>query len=174
MAYKRLTLYPDLSHHFALQLYKAFRRSKLEFDGSVWGFTIHNAKYKHLKLLESAQRGAASLILRTMKSTPLDGLESELSILPIDLRLGEHQRHEVVKLLIDDYIQSNMQGRNKAHKMGSPFENLRSLTKQILEFFSQTKNCNVNQLFLPSETPASPEVFQIPNLLLTLPDTKLQ
>ena len=41
-----------------------------------------------------------------MKSTPIDGLESELSILPIDLRLEELQRHEAVKLLIkeDDYI----------------------------------------------------------------------
>ena len=38
-----------------------------------------------------------------MKSTPTDGLESEL---PIDLRLEELQRHEAVKLLIkeDDYI----------------------------------------------------------------------
>ena len=112
MAYKRLTLCPDLSHHFALQLYKAFRRSKLEFDYSVWGFTIHNAKYKHLKLLESAQRGAASLILKTMKSNPTDGLESELSILPLDVRLEEFQRHEAVKLLIkeDDYNQSKMEG----------------------------------------------------------------
>ena len=68
-----------------------------------------------------------------MKSTPTDGLESELSILPIDLCLEELQQHEAVKLLIkeDDYIQSNMKGSNKAQKMGSPFGNLRSLTKQI-------------------------------------------
>ena len=70
-AYSRLTIYPDLSPHLALQLYKAFIRSKLEFGCTVWGFRIHNAK--HLKLLESAQRGAASLILKTMKSTPTDG-----------------------------------------------------------------------------------------------------
>ena len=144
-AYSRLTLYPDLSPHLALQLYKAFIRSKLEFGSTLWSFRKHNAK--HLNLLESAQRGAASLILKTMKSTPIDGLESELSILPIDLRLEELQRHEAVKLLIkeDDYIQSNMKGRNKEHKMGSPFENLRSLTKQILQFLSQTKKCNVRQ-----------------------------
>ena len=76
-----------------------------------------------------------------MKYTPTDGLESELSILPIELRLDELQRHEAVKLLIkqDDYIQSNIIERNKAHKMGSPFGNLRSLTKQILQFLSQTK-----------------------------------
>ena len=82
------------------------------------GFRIHNAK--DLKLVESAQRGAASLILKTIKSTPTDGLESELSILPIDLHLAEFERHKVVKLLIkeDDYIQSNMKRKNKAHKMG--------------------------------------------------------
>ena len=72
-AYSRLTLYPDLSPHLALQLYKAFIRSKLDSGCTVWGFRIHNAK--HLKLLESAQRGAASLILKTMKSIPTDRLE---------------------------------------------------------------------------------------------------
>ena len=55
----------------------------------------------------------------------------------------------------DDYIQSNMKGRDKAYKMGSPFENLRSFTKQILQFLSQTKKCNVNQLLLLKETPAT-------------------
>ena len=158
-AYKRLTLYPDFSLHLAFQLYKAFIRSNLEFGSTVWGFRIHNAK--HLKLLESAQRGASSLILKTMKSIPTDGLESELSILPIDLRLEELQRHEVVKLLIkeDDYIQSNMKGRNKGHKMGRPFENLRSLTKQILQFLPQAQKCNVHQLLLPKETLATHELF---------------
>ena len=76
-----------------------------------------------------------------MKFTPTDGLESELSSLPIDLRLKELQQHQAMPLLIkeDDYIQSNVEGRNKAHKMGNPFEKLRSLTKQILQFLSQTK-----------------------------------
>ena len=69
-----------------------------------------------------------------MKSIPTDVLESELSIFPIDLCLDELQQLEAVKLLIkeDDYIQSNMIGRNKAHKMRGPFENLQPLTKQIL------------------------------------------
>ena len=64
-------------------------------------------------------------------------------------------------------------GRNKTHKMKSPLENLRSLTKQILQFLSQTKKYNVNQLLLPKETPATFEIFYIPDLLLTLPETKL-
>ena len=111
-----------------------------------------------------------------MKSTPTDGLESELSILPIDLRLEELQRHEAVKLLIkeDHYIQSNMKGRNKTQKIGSPLENLRSLTKKILQFLSQTKKYNVHQLLFPKETPATLELFYLPNLLLTLQKTKLQ
>ena len=71
-----------------------------------------------------------------MKSIPTDGLESKRSILPIDLHLEELQQHEVVKLVIkeDDYIQSSIKGRNKAHEIGSPFENLRSFAKQILQF----------------------------------------
>ena len=172
--YNRLTLYPDLSPHLVLQLYKAFIKSKLKLGSSVWGFRIHNVK--HLQLLKSAQRGAASLILKMMKSTPTDGLESELSILPIDLRPEELQRHEAVKLLIkqDHYIQSNMKGRNKTQKIGNPFENLRFLTKKILQFLSQTKKYNVHQLLLPKETPATLELFHLPNLLLTLQKTKLQ
>ena len=67
-----------------------------------------------------------------------------------------------------------MKGWNKAHKMGSPFENLRSLTKQILQFLSHTKKCNFHQLLLPKETPATLEQFYIPSLLLMLPETKLQ
>ena len=43
--YNRLTLYPDLSPHLALQLYKAFIRSKLKLGGSVWNFRIHNVKH---------------------------------------------------------------------------------------------------------------------------------
>ena len=174
IAYNRLTLYSTLSSHLALELYKAFIRSKREFSCTVWGFRRHTVK--HLKLLESAQRGAALLILKTMKSTPTDGLESELSILPINLHLEQLQRYEAVKLSIkkDYYIQSNMISWNNANKMGSPFEKLRYLTKQILQFLSQTKKCNVNQLLLLKETPATLEIFHISNLLLTLPGTKLQ
>ena len=58
-----------------------------------------------------------------MKSTPTDGLESELSILPIDLRLEELQQHEAVKLLIkeDDYIQSNNERKEQGTENGESF-----------------------------------------------------
>ena len=117
IAYNRLTLYPDMSAHLAFKLYKAFIRYKLEFGSTV------------------LERGATSLnLLRTMKSTPTDALESKLSTLPTDLHLEELQSHEAVKLLIkeDEYIQSNIIGRSKTYNIGSPFENVRSLTKQIL------------------------------------------
>ena len=131
---------------------------------------------KHLKLLKSAHKGATSLILKTIKSTPADALESDLSVLPVDLHSEELQRYEVVKLLIKqyDYIQPSMVGRNRVYKMGSPFENIRSLTKQILQFYRRPKNGNVNQLLLPKETTATFEIFHVPNLWLTLPETELQ
>ena len=49
-------------------------------------------------MLESAQKGALSLILHTLKSTPTDARESKLLIPPIDLRIQELQRHEAIKL----------------------------------------------------------------------------
>ena len=55
-----------------------------------------------------------------MNLTPTGTLESELSILPIDLRLEEMQRHETVKQLIkeDDYIHSNMIGKKRHITLG--------------------------------------------------------
>ena len=54
-----------------------------------------------MKLLDEAQRGAMKLILRAMKSTSTEVLESELNIAPIeiDLRLEELQQMEAIKLL---------------------------------------------------------------------------
>ena len=61
-------------------------------------------------MLESAQRGALSLILRTMRSTPTEALEAELSVLPIDLRIEELQHHEAGKLLTkeEEYTKANI------------------------------------------------------------------
>ena len=96
-AYNRLTLFPSLNIHLALQLYKSFIRSRLEFGSIVWSFKLYQKE--HLKMLESAQRGALSFISRTMISTPTEALEVELSVLPNDLRIQELQRHEAGKLL---------------------------------------------------------------------------
>ena len=70
---------PDL----VVQIYKSFIRSKLEYGAIIWGQSIHSFKY--MKLLDEAQRGAMKLILRAMKSTPTEVLESELNIAPLKL-----------------------------------------------------------------------------------------
>ena len=49
-----------------------------------------------MKLLDAAQKGAMKLILRAMKSTPTETLES---ITLTDLRLKELQQVEAIKLL---------------------------------------------------------------------------
>ena len=40
-AYNRLTLHPELLPHQALQLYKAYIRTKLEYGCIIWGHTIY-------------------------------------------------------------------------------------------------------------------------------------
>ena len=42
-----------------------------------------------MKKLESAQRGALSLMLRAMNSTPTNAIEAELLVTPIDLCIEE-------------------------------------------------------------------------------------
>ena len=77
-------------------------------------------------MLESAQRGALSLILRIMRSTPTEALEAELSVLPIDLRIEELQRHEAGKLLTkeEEYIKANIEQQSHKQKFESTFCNL--------------------------------------------------
>ena len=77
-------------------------------------------------MLESAQRGALPLILRTMRSTPTEALEVDLSVLPIDLRIEELQCHEAGKLLTkeEEYIKANMEEQSDKQKFESPFCNL--------------------------------------------------
>lgn len=40
-AYNRLTLYPDLAPNVALQLYKTYIKSRLEYRCIIWGYKIH-------------------------------------------------------------------------------------------------------------------------------------
>ena len=77
------------------KIYTSFIRSHLEYCRSAWSHKIyHNS---NLKLLESTQRGALSLILRSTKSTLTVALEAEVGILPIDIRLQELNRMECMK-----------------------------------------------------------------------------
>ena len=119
-AYNRLTLFPDLNPNLAVQLYKSYIHSKLEYGCIVWGHSIY--KKNHVAMLESAQKGALSLILCTLKSTPTDALESELFIPPIDLRIQELQHHEAIKLFQKEnpYI-SNKINKSNQTSFNTPF-----------------------------------------------------
>ena len=94
--YNRLTLFP-VQPDLAVQIFTSFIPSKLEYESISWECTIYTDK--HHRLLEVGQRNALMLILRTMKPTPTEVLEFELSIVPIDLRLEELQQMEAIKLL---------------------------------------------------------------------------
>ena len=76
---------PDL----AIQICKSFIFSKLYYGSIIWGHTVYTDK--HHRFLEAAQKSALILILGAMKSTPTEALESELNVVPIDLRLEELQ-----------------------------------------------------------------------------------
>ena len=64
-------------------------------------------------MLESAQKGAFSLILCTLKPRPTAALlKGELFVPPIDLRIQELKRHEAIKL----YQKENPYISNKINK----------------------------------------------------------
>ena len=59
---------------------------------------------------KAAQNSALMLIIRAMKSIPTEALESELNIVPIDLRLEELQQMEAINFpeKNDQFITNNM------------------------------------------------------------------
>ena len=65
-------------------MFKSFVFSKLEHGSIIYGHTVY--RDKHHRFLEAAQKSALILILRAMKSTPTEALESGLDIVPIDLK----------------------------------------------------------------------------------------
>ena len=97
-------MHPDLT----LKIYKYFIKSKLEYGTIISEQLTHS--FKHMKLLDKAQWGAMKLILRAMKSSSTETLESELNIASIDLRLEELQRMEAIKLLQKNcwYLKTNI------------------------------------------------------------------
>ena len=86
-AYNKLTLFPDMRPELAVQISKSFICSKLEYGSIVWGSTLYTNR--HHRFLEAAQESALILILRAMKSTTTEALESELNIVPVHLRHEE-------------------------------------------------------------------------------------
>ena len=162
-ACNKLTPYPNLTPALAKLLYKAFIRSKLEYGCSIWGYKIYQGN--HLSTLESAQRTALNTILRPLRSTPTDALESELAVEPIDLRIEELQRNEAVKLLQKKgfIFQRNLLPSH------TPANYLASLAKQLLTQVAQEKKCSLDIIELPDETPSSHQTFDIQNLEVTMP-----
>ena len=130
-----------------------------------------------MKKLESVQRGALSLILRTINSTPTNAIEAELSVTPIDLRLEELQRHEAIKMHRDpnSYFNHKMNKRTKSTSKQSPCKYLQSILKQLMKELGYQKTCtDLEKLTLPPLNPPTFEIFSIPNLVIILPETQGQ
>ena len=53
-AYNRLTLFPDMRPDLAVQIFKSFIRSKLEYGSIIWGHTVYTDK--HRRFLGAAHR----------------------------------------------------------------------------------------------------------------------
>ena len=85
-----------------------------------------------MKKSESAQRGALSLTLKTMKSTPTNATEAELSVTPFNLRLEELHRHEAIKMHKDpdSYFNYKINKTIKSTSKQSPCKYLQSTLKQ--------------------------------------------
>ena len=66
-----------------------------------------------MKLLDEAQRTVMKLNLRAMKLRPTEAFESKLNIAPIDLRLEELQRMEVVNLIQKTFKNKYKKTKNK-------------------------------------------------------------
>ena len=97
-----------------------------------------------MKKLESAQRDALSLILRTMNSTLTYAIETmQLSVTPINLRLEELQRHEAIKMHRDpdSYFNHKMNKTTKSTSKQSPCKYLQSILKQLMKELGYQKYC---------------------------------
>ena len=84
-----------------------------------------------MKQLKDAQRGALSLILRIMKSTPLEAIESEMATTSIDLWIEELQRHEAMKLYKnqDSYLSHKIKSYDLPNSKQSPCKHLQKILK---------------------------------------------
>ena len=70
-AYNRFTLFPDMRTDFAVQVFKSFICSKLEYSNIIWVYTIYTDK--HRRPSEAAQKCALTLILNGLQSDKLNG-----------------------------------------------------------------------------------------------------
>ena len=67
-----------------------------------------------------------------------------------------------------------MEEQSHKQKFESPFCYLQSLAKQLIQHIAQIKKCNMKQIQMPVETPATFKIFDIPNLTTILPEPNIQ
>ena len=110
------------------------------------------------------------LILKAMKSTPLEAMEAELCITPIDLRLQELQRTEAIKLFQKNnkYI-SNITEKRIIGNKSITLSLLGHQVKQLLITNSKNLKIDSHLINILTETSPSFEIFCIPNMTFILP-----
>ena len=101
--------------------------------------------------MQAAQRSALMFILRAMKSTPTEALESVLNIVPIDLRLTN--------------------GSNKtSHEKWSVYHQQHGKKSKQQTVMSKHHKISINAIQISPEIPPFVETFYIPNLSVTIPN----
>ena len=136
--------------HFTV--YKSFIRSHCEYCCATWSHRIYNNS--NLKLLDSLQRGALSLILRLFKSTPTVALEAKPDILPIE-ELQEFNKMECLKLLRknDNALKEKLIASFRNPKpYPSPLQNLAKQRTRILSHLAGETNIDINKIRVETES----------------------
>ena len=90
---------------------------------------LQNLPKIHMKKIESAQKSALSLILRTMKYTPTNAIEAELSVTQIDLCVEELQRYGAIEM----HRNNKMNETTKTTSKQSLCKHLKSILKQLMK-----------------------------------------
>ena len=120
----------------------------------------HHLPKNHIKQLEEAQRSALPLILRTMKSTPLEAIarvrDGNNTNWIKDWRAQKRWNYKIIpkwRLIL------------KPQNKKLLFNQLQKILKQLLTQIAKQKNYDdINKLQLPSVKPQTFEVFIIENL----------
>ena len=157
-SYGHLAAIPMLSPANYVTIYKSFIRSHLEYCCAAWSHRIyHNS---NLKLVESTQREALSLILRSFKSIPTVALEAELGVLPIDIRLQELNRMECLKLLRkNDITFKDKLIASFKNQKPSPLQNLAKPCTRLLSHLLGETNIDINKIRVETEPTTSCKNF---------------
>ena len=107
-----------------------------------------------------------------MKSTPLDVLEAETCIEPIDLRLQELQRAEAVKLIKKEGTYFN-KILTTPTIIQSPASHLTILVKEFIRDLAKERQCSPNQIKFKAESSIGQDPFYLQKLRLVMPTKNL-